>query len=52
MLFESIPLKAVMHERKTIKFDDKGKYSTKDKGEIKTLGGAIGVTEVKEGKAK
>ncbi len=52
MLFKSSPLKAVIHKRKTIKFDVNGEYNTKDKDEIKTLGGAVGVTEAKKTKAE
>ncbi len=52
MLFKSNPLKAVIHKRKTIKFDVNGEYETKDKGEIETLAGAVGVTDTKKAKAE
>jgi len=48
MLFKSSPLKAVIYKRKMIKFDSNGEYTTTDKDEIKALGGALDVTEVKK----
>jgi hypothetical protein len=48
--FKSKPYKSIHCGRKLIVFDKSGNYHTSDKDEIKAIGGALGVTEVKKTK--
>lgn len=50
--FKAKPLKMIMvDDRRVLKFDDEGFYKTDDPKELKAIGGAKGVEEVKASKA-